>query len=124
MDREIRLCLARTTVANSGTFKPGHAKLGGRGKGVENKGKVLTNALKAKLESNPDLAERIAEATLKQAEAGSVAHFKEISDRTEGKVPLRIAGEHEGEPIAVSVEHQGAGTEFFAEAAKKLGLAK
>ena len=61
---------------------------------------------------------------LKQAAAGSVAHFREISDRVEGKVPVRIAGEHEGEAIDVSVTHQGAGAEFFADAAKKLGLAK
>ena len=99
-------------------------KTGGRQKGTPNRGKLLTEALREELEANPELARKIAKAQLEQAAAGSAPHFKEVTDRLEGKVPLRIAGEHEGEPIAVSVEHQGAGTEFFAEAAKKLGLTK
>ena len=101
-------------------FQPGQSgNPGGRPKK-----KILTSAIERFLEAHPTEADAIAKAMVEQAKAGNVQAFREMTDRTEGKVPVRIAGEHEGEAIDVSVTHQGAGAEFFAEAAKKLGLAK
>jgi len=65
-------------------FQPGYDER--RNAGGRPKKKHLTEALEALLEKNPKESLAIAKAMLKRARKGSVTHFQEIADRTEGKV--------------------------------------
>ena len=54
--------------------------------------KYISEALKGLLASNPQLLKELVEAIIKEAKKGNVQAFKELSDRTEGKVADKIEG--------------------------------
>lgn len=81
---------------NANTWKPGQSgNPSGRRKGPS------LSALAARLlDKDPELAMQIVRKWLGQAKGGDARALKELLDRTEGKVPERIAGV-EGEPMTV-----------------------
>ena len=54
------------------------------------KKKPLTEALEVYLSANPEEANRIAKAMIDAAKDGSVAHFRELADRLEGRAIARV----------------------------------
>lgn len=71
-----------------GRFTAGRWKQGesGNPKGRPLDKKYISEALKGLLASNPQLLRELVEAIIKEAKKGNIQAFKEISDRTEGKV--------------------------------------
>ena len=52
---------------------------------------------------NPELMDKIVANFLRQAQAGSFHHQKELMDRVDGRVPYKMGGDEEGEPISIIV---------------------
>ncbi len=65
------------------------------------KQRFISDALRRKLIQDPERAARIAEKVLEQAEEGNLLAFKELMDRTEGKVPQAIVGDNDEDPISI-----------------------
>lgn len=65
------------------------------------KQRFISDALRRKLVQDPERAARIAEKVLQEAEAGNLVAFKELMDRTEGKVPQAIVGDDDEAPITI-----------------------
>ena len=52
---------------------------------------------------NPHLLDQLVENFVKQAQRGSFPHQKELMDRVDGRVPYKMGGDEEGEPISLIV---------------------
>jgi len=65
------------------------------------KQRFISDAIKRKLVQSPERAARIAEQVLVMAEAGDLAAFKELLDRTEGKAPQPIVGDDDSDAISI-----------------------
>lgn len=73
----------------TGRWKPGES---GNLKGRPLDKKYISEALKDLLANNPDLLKEVVESILKEVKRGNVQAFKELTDRTEGKVADKIEG--------------------------------
>lgn len=60
---------------------------------------------KAKLCADVDARrlDKVANALVKKAALGEVAAIKEVADRLDGRVPYKIGGDEEGDPVSVIV---------------------
>jgi len=80
------------SLANLKKAKPWKSGQSGNPVGRPKDKKYISEALKDLLASNPDLLLDIVNAIIKEASKGNVQAFKELTDRSEGKVADKIEG--------------------------------
>jgi hypothetical protein len=89
-------------VVVKGKFVKGHAKVGGRQKGVQNK---ATRDVRELIDGGGDIAQVIAGlfriALFGETEPGRVAASKELLDRRYGKAPQAVVGDPNGAPVRI-----------------------
>lgn len=99
----------RGRVENLKPFKPGQSgNPGGRPKGLSITARLRALLEKGEINGEPikggqQVADLVAESIVKQAISGNAPLIKELLDRTEGKVPDRLAGP-DGETLTITLK--------------------
>lgn len=65
--------------------------------------KPFRGALNRALEANPHLMDEMLASMIRAASRGSFAHQKELIDRSDGRVPYKVGGDEELDPVKIIV---------------------